>query len=163
MTFIALGALNPIRGRSGRDRPSPPEAGSFVSSAKRPTARKQLSLHILEQEGRVPPQPVHNPRLPSAIFCYRLLQHPPHIFQGGNRHGWLAPHVGWDRHPNEIRATHQTTAVDLPLLLTVASSAFTGGGVKPIMNNTVPMVKTMMMVVVVAILMVMLVAVVELW
>ena len=36
----------------------------------------------------------------------------------------------WPRrvgHPDEVRATHQTTAVDLPLLLTVASSAFTGG------------------------------------
>ena len=127
VTFIALGALNPLRRRSGRDWPSPPEAGSFVRSAKRPTARKQLSFHLLELEGRVPPQPVHSPRLPSAIFSFQLLQHPPHIFQGGNRHGWLAPHVGWDRHPNEIRATHQTTAVDLPLLLTVARSAFTGG------------------------------------
>ena len=107
VTFIALGALKPLRGRSVRDWPSPPEAGSFVWSAKRPTARKQLSFHILELEGRVPPQPVHSPRLPSAIFSFQLLQHPPHICK--------------------IRATHQTTAVDLPLLLTVARSAFTGG------------------------------------
>ena len=31
-SFIALGALNPLRGRSGRDWPNPPEAGSFVRS-----------------------------------------------------------------------------------------------------------------------------------
>ena len=35
VTFIALGTLNPLRRRSGRDWPSPPEAGSFVRSAKR--------------------------------------------------------------------------------------------------------------------------------
>ena len=96
VTFIALGALNPLRRRSGRDWPSPPEAGSFVRSAKRlsvcivaPHRRKQLSVHLVELEVRVPSEPFHSPRLPSAIFSSQLLQHPPHI----------PGHVGWDRHP----------------------------------------------------------------
>ena len=78
------------------------------------TARKPVSVHLLELDpGRsVPSQPVHSPRLPSAIFSsFHFLEHPPHIFQGENRHGRQATgHVGWDWNPDEVRAPHQATA-----------------------------------------------------
>ena len=111
--------------------PWPPSRGPLPAHGSPPAAHPtpppaSISVHRIEMEGLVRPQPVHSPRLRSAIFSFPRLQHPLHIVQGENRDGWQTPgHAGRDRHLDEERATLQTTAADLRLLLTVARSAFT--------------------------------------
>ena len=104
----------------------PPPAHGSPPAAHPTPPPASISVHRIEMEGLARPQPVHSPRLRSAIFSFPLLQHPLHIVQGENRDGWQTPgHAGRDRHLDEERATLQTTAADLRLLLKVARSAFT--------------------------------------
>ena len=95
-----------------------PKGGTAIPRQKLGSCRagvssEQVSVHLLELDhGRsVPSQPVHSPRLPSAIFILRLSQHLPQLLQGENHHGRQVPgHVGWDWNPDEVRATHRATA-----------------------------------------------------
>ena len=106
--------------------PSPSRAHGSPPAAHPTPPPASISVHRIEMEVLVRPQPVHSPRLRSAIFSFPLFHHPLHNVQGENRDGWQTPgHAGRDRHLDEEPATLQTTAADLRLLLTVARVAFT--------------------------------------